>query len=114
MSTKDEYPPSSTDEVAISWSALQTTSDAAKILGLRLIGIALPAVFAGTSVSFLVKVGSSYLPMYVGNVLYALTVGTSRFIPVKIPYFAATAEIKIVSNAAEAIATEIQLVVRPV
>ena len=114
MSVINEYPPSSTDEVAISWSANQTTSDATKILGLRLIGIALPAVFAGTSVSFLVKVGSSYLPIYVDATLYSVTVAASRFVVVKIPYFAAASEIKIVSNAAEAIATEIQLIVRPV
>jgi len=114
MSAIDQYPISSADEIAISWSANQATSDSANIQGLRLIGIAIPSVFVGSSVSFLIKVGSSYLPMYVDATLYSVVAAVDRFVVVRIPFFAAASEIKIVSASSEAIATEITLVVRPV
>ncbi len=112
MSAIDEYPPSSADEISCSWSIEQATSDVANIQGLRLIGIALPAVFVGTGVSFLVKIGSSYLPIYVDNTLYSVVVAVDRFVVVKIPYFAAASEIKLVSSASEVVGTEVQLIVR--
>jgi len=113
MSAIDQYPVSSADEIAISWSANQATSDAANIQGLRLIGIAMPAAFVGSSVSFLVKIGSSYLTVH-STVTYSVGVAVDCFVPVNITYFAAASEIKIVSSSAEVIATEIQLIVRPV
>ena len=97
------------------WDGAGNESEAAFIGGLRLIGIALPATISSTSVSFKVKVGSSYLPLYEDDgTLYSITVAADRFVPVKIPYFAGSEYIKIYAASSEADGREIELVVRPV
>lgn len=113
MSVKDTMT-NAIDTVTASIALSGTTSGLCNLGGLRLFGIMTPGALTGTSLSFLVSVdGTTFNPLYDANGnLVSVSASAGRFIAFDPTLYAAVPYVQVVSNAAEAAARSITLVLR--
>ena len=115
MSAKDQLP-NIIETVTATIASSGTTSNACALGSLRLFGIITPAALTGTALTFLVSYdGVSFNPLYDANgSIVTVTVGVNRYIALDPTLYAAVTNLQIVSNASEAAARSLQLVLRGV
>ena len=95
----------------------QTTSDEQDLSsGRSIVGVITPGTLTSTTLTFSAATvsGGTYTPVYDEGSQYSITVGTSRYVALKISVFAGVRYLKIVGGSSEGGTRTITLVMRNV
>ena len=80
-----------------------TTTAEIDVIGHCPVGVGVPAAFAGSSLTFQVEIGGSYVVLIdpsTGNA-YTVAAAASKYVPINLSYFAGIDKLKVVSDASE-------------
>ncbi|MDE2029603.1 MAG: hypothetical protein KGI97_03460 [Alphaproteobacteria bacterium] len=104
------------DTVTATIASSATTSGTCSLGGLRLFGMITPAALTGTALTILASAdGVNFAPLYdITGAQVSIAAAPSRYIALDPVLYAALPYVKLVSNAAEAAARDITLVLRDV